>query len=124
MSLTEKYLELNRNLKGKKVVAAASELTAFSLSFDDGSGLLLLAEKLSDRYDIDARIMPSHELPQIGDAICKVEWAWIASSTIESIQCLPGSFKINFSPAGPLTISAQLWQGKAFLAFQPYKASS
>lgn len=124
MSLTEKYLGLNQKLQGKLIASAASELTAFTLKFEDGSGLLLQVLSLPDTNDIDAQIMPAEELPEIGDAVCKIEWAWIKGAKIESIVCVPGSFKLILDPVGPLTIASQLWQGKAFLSFQPYRAST
>ena len=33
-----------------------------------------------------------------------------------------GQLRLHLEPAGPLTVSAAVWQGSPFLAFQPYRA--
>lgn len=123
MSFIAKDIELNQKLAGKEVKSAASNLTGFAVKFADGTGLLLEATGTPESAEIATRMMPADELPDIGDAICKVEWSWIVSSKIESIQSVKGSFKFNFAPAGPLTVQSQNWQGKLFLSFMPYQGS-
>lgn len=123
MSFILNDIELNKQLKDKVVAAASSNLTSFALKFADESGLLLEVAGTPDRPRIEAKMMPASELPVIGDAVCKVEWAWICDSKIESVQTVIGSFKFEFSPAGPLTILSQVWKGSLFLSFMPYKGS-
>jgi len=123
MSFILNDIELNKQLKEKVVVDATSNLTSFAVKFADGSGLLLEAAGTPDSPKIEAKMMPAIELPSIGDAVCKVEWAWICDSKIESVQTVTGSFKFNFAPAGPLTILSQVWKGSLFLSFMPYKGS-
>ncbi len=123
MSFITNDIELNQKLAGKEVAGAASSLTAFAVRFSDGTGLLLEATGTPESAEIVTRMMPADELPKIGDAVCKVEWAWIVDSKIESIQSVKGSFKFNLVPAGPLTIQSQPWQGKPFLSFMPYQGA-
>ena len=124
MSFVISDIELNKKLEGKEVASAASSLTAFAVKFTDGTGLLLEATGTPESATIDTRFMAADELPTIGDAVCKVEWAWIVSSKVSSVQTVTGSFKFHLAPAGTLTILAQVWQGKLFLSFMPYKAAS
>lgn len=123
MSFISQDIELNQQLKGKRIAKAQSSLTSLAIGFEDGSGILLQAFGTADNPEIQTRIMPSAELPSIGDAVCKIEWAWIASSKIESVTSTGDSVKFNLNPAGTLTVMAQVWQGSLFLSFAPYKAA-
>lgn len=122
MSFVTSDIELNKKLEGKEVAGASSSLTAFAVKFTDGSGLLLQATGTPESATIDCKLMTADELPTIGDAVCKVEWAWIVSSKVSSVQTVTGSFKLNLVPAGTLTILSSVWEGKTFLSFMPYKA--
>lgn len=121
MSFIADDIELNQKVKGKVVAGAASCLTMFTLTFEDGTGMLVEAAGDPHNPKIGTRLMPADELPSIGDAVCKVEWAWIANSKIELVQTVTGSIKFELAPAGPLTIMAQVWNGSLFLSFMPYK---
>ena len=123
MSFIANDIELTQKLKEKVVASAASSLTAFAVKFEDGTGLLVEVSGTIDAPQIESRLLPADELPTIGDAVCKVEWAWITSSRVESISTVAGSIKINLAPAGTLTVMAQVWQGSLFLSFMPYKGS-
>ncbi len=123
MSFITDDIELNQKVKGKTIAGAASSLTMFTLAFEDGSGMLIQVAGDPTNPQIHSQLMQADELPSIGDAVCKVEWAWIVSSKIETVQNITGSIKFELSPAGPLTIMAQVWNGSLFLSFMPYKAS-
>src|SRR6185295_18952023 len=120
MSFIAKDLELSQKLKDKVIAGASSSLTMFAIKFEDGTGLLLEVGGTPEGPLVESRLMPADELPSIGDAVCKVEWAWIVSSKVESVQSVSGSFKFNLVPAGNLNILAQVYQGKLFLSFMPY----
>ncbi len=123
MSFIADDIELNQKLKGKIIASAASSLTDFAVKFEDGTGLLCHVNNNPDSTNITTSLISADELPEIGDAICKVEWAWIASSKVESLTKVSGSIKFQLNPAGELTILAQLWKGSPFLAFMPYKGN-
>jgi hypothetical protein len=124
MSFIADDIELNSKIKGKTIEGAASSLTMFTLNFDDGSGMLVQVTGDPTNPQIHSQLMSADELPSIGDAVCKIEWAWIVSSKIESVQNITGSIKFQLAPAGPLTVMAQVWNGSLFLSFMPYKAAS
>ncbi len=123
MSFIAKDLELSQKLTGKVVAGATSSLTMFALKFEDGTGLLLQTAGDPENPLIETTIMPAEELPSIGDAVCKVEWAWIVSSRVESVHSVSGSIKFQLAPAGELAVQANLWKGSPFLSFIPYKGS-
>ena len=123
MSFITDDLELNSKVKGKTIAGASSSLTMFTLKFEDGTGMLIQASGDPTSPQINTQLMPADQLPSIGDAVCKIEWAWVVSSTIENVQNVTGSIKLQLAPAGPLTIMAQVWNGSLFLSFMPYKGS-
>ncbi len=123
MSFIANDIELSQKLTGKVIESAASNLTSFAVKFEDGSGLLLQVAGAPGEAKITSTLMPASELPSIGDAVCKVEWAWIVSSKVVSINTVTGSFEFHLEPAGKLTILAQVYQGSLFLSFMPYKGS-
>ncbi len=123
MSFIADDMQLNQKLRSKVIASAASSLTQFAIKFEDGTGLLCEVSDGAQNSDIITRLMPADELPEIGDAICKVEWAWISSSKVESITKVSGNIEFQLSPAGKLNVLAQLWKGSPFLAFMPYKGN-
>lgn len=123
MSFIANDLVLNQKLKDKVIAGAASSLTAFAVKFEDGTGLLIEASGTPDNPQIETKLMSADELPSIGDAICKIEWAWIVSSKVESVSSVTGSIKFNLVPAGALSVLAQVWKGSLFLSFLPYKGT-
>ena len=60
-------------------------------------------------------------LPALEEAGCAVDWSWIAGSLLRGARLAAGRLQLELDPAGPLTVSAALWQGRPFLAFQPYR---
>lgn len=109
-------------LIGAKVLAAFSSLTTFSCEFDNGKALLLEAlEGTASGVGIGARVVDVAEMPREMDAVCRVDWTWIYGSALSRLATNAGAAKLELSDAGPLTISVQVWQGKPFLAFQPFR---
>jgi hypothetical protein len=107
---------------GQRVKQATSSLESMSIEFDGGKGLLLLgADGASGQAALSIRQMEAEHLPRQADAVCSVDWSWIQGSALTRATVNDGNLKLELDPAGPLTVSVQLWQGKPFLAFQPYK---
>ena len=109
-------------LTGKKLRNACSTLSEFSCETDSEHDLILQAINSDSGPKIEAHLVPKNSSSRESDAVCKVDWSWINDSTILQISFTGSAVRLQLAPAGPLTISAQLWQGKPFLAFQPYKA--
>ncbi|SRR5579883_247039 len=107
---------------GRRVLGASSNLTFLAIELDDGHGLL--AEARLD--DAAARVavvrLPVASLPTLEEAVCSVDWSWIVGSVVRAATLAAGQLRLELAPAGPLTVSAALWQGAPFLAFQPYRA--
>jgi len=108
--------------QGRRVVAASSSLTFLSLTLDDGHGLLAEAKTDGEAPLVGVARLPADSLPQLEDAVCTVDWSWIVGSTLHAAALAEGRLRLELEPAGPLTVSAALWQGAPFLAFQPYRA--
>jgi hypothetical protein len=109
-------------LQGKKLSTAFSSLTEFSCETEGDIGLVLKAVETAGGPSIEAQVMSKESLPREMDAVCRVDWSWIANSTVSAVSATGSSVSFQLNPAGPLTISVQVWQGKPFLAFQPYRA--
>ena len=107
---------------GRRVVAASSSLTFLSLALDDGHGLLAEAKADGEAPRVGVARLPASSLPPLEDAVCTVDWSWIVGSTLRAASLAEGRLRFDLEPAGPLTVSAALWQGAPFLAFQPYRA--
>jgi hypothetical protein len=108
--------------QGRRVVAASSSLTFLSLALDDGHGLLAEAKTDGEAPRVGVARLPTDSLPRLEDAVCTVDWSWIVGSTLRAASLAEGRLRLELEPAGPLTVSAALWQGAPFLAFQPFKA--
>jgi hypothetical protein len=111
------------DLRGKTIERADSSLTLLVIRFDDGSGLLLEATGDATDPEISWAIKPAHLHPEAKDAVCAVDWGWIAGATIVEVSGSRNSVRFQLNPAGPLTVSVLNWQGAPFLAFQPFKQS-
>jgi hypothetical protein len=107
---------------GRRVVGASSSLTFLSVELDDGHGLLAEARTDGATPTVGLVRMPASSLPRLEEAICTVDWSWIVDSTVRAATLAEGQLRLELEPAGPLTVSAALWQGSPFLAFQPYRA--
>jgi hypothetical protein len=111
------------NVLGAKVTAAFSSLTTFSCELDNGKGLMIEAvEGTSGGAGISVQVVDAAQLPREMDAVCQVDWTWIYGSAVQRFATTAGAAKFDLNDAGPLTVSVQLWQGKPFLAFQPFRA--
>ena len=106
----------------KRVASASSSLTFLSLELDDGHGLVAEARTEGDAPAVGVVRLPASELPRLEEAVCAVDWSWIVGSTVRRATLTNGQLRLELDPAGPLTVSAALWQGAPFLAFQPYRA--
>lgn len=56
------------------------------------------------------------------DEGCTVDWSWIAGQEIESATSDLQHMKIRFKGGQTLTIQAASYQGRPFLAFDPWKS--
>jgi hypothetical protein len=119
-----KKKDIQALVQGKIISAARSSLNCFVLEFNDGNGIAISVTS-NGEPQAQAKIQIEHkliaELPQISEAVCKVDWQWIYNSTIKSVK--PSSTGVNFelNPAGPLLVATGLWQDSPYLYFQPYK---
>ena len=109
-----------QQLTGKVIKSATSSLTNFSCEFADGTGLVLKAVDAPQPW-LSGEVVQADALPREADAVCKVDWSWIVGSAIRIAQISEKDAQLQLDKAGLLRISIQLWQGKPFLAFQPYR---
>jgi hypothetical protein len=56
------------------------------------------------------------------DQGCTVDWSWLQGFEIASVTSDLQRMHIRFTNGQTLTIQAATYQGKAFLAFDPWKA--
>jgi hypothetical protein len=110
------------SLVGRRVASASSDLTRFAVALDDGRGLLAVAVGDAAAQHVALTVGPADALPALQEAVCTVDWSWIVGATLEAATLAEGQLRFALEPAGPLAVSALLWQGAPFLAFQPYRA--
>jgi hypothetical protein len=58
------------------------------------------------------------------DAGCTVDWSWLRGLEIESATSDLQHWRVRFTNGQTLTIQAADYQGRPFLAFNPYKPKS
>ena len=107
---------------GRRVVGASSSLTFLAVELDDGHGLLAEAKPAGEAAQVAVVRLPAESLPTLEEAVCTVDWSWIIGSSVRAATLAEGNLRLELDPAGPLAVSAALWQGAPFLAFQPYRA--
>jgi hypothetical protein len=56
------------------------------------------------------------------DGGCTVDWGWLAGQEIESVTSDLQHWRVRFKSGLTLTVQAGMFQGKAFLMFDPWKA--
>jgi len=56
------------------------------------------------------------------DVGCAVDWSWLAGERIASVISGLDFLTITFESGRVFKTKALLWQGKPFLAFDPYQA--
>jgi hypothetical protein len=118
---SRRALEALAAVRGRRIVSASSSLTQFAVALDDGQGLLAEAGQGADGPTVVVTPVPASALPALEEAVCAVDWGWIVGATVRGVALEGGRLRLDLDPAGPLTVSAALWQGAPFLAFQPYR---
>jgi len=63
------------------------------------------------------------EIPQV-DSGCTVDWSWLHGLQVESVTSDLQHWRIRFTNGQTLSIQAGNFQGKPFLAFDPWRAPS
>jgi hypothetical protein len=111
-------------LSGARVESASSSLTQFAVALDGSRGLLAEAVAHGEAAAVVVASPAAHTLPTLAEAVCAVDWTWIVGSTLRAAALTGGQLRLELEPAGPLTISAAMWQGAPFLAFQPYRPAA
>ena len=56
------------------------------------------------------------------EAGCTVDWSWLKGLEIDSVTSDLQHWKVRFTNGQTLSIQGATYQGKAFLAFDPWKA--
>ncbi|HZO24853.1 MAG TPA: hypothetical protein VFH48_02545 [Chloroflexota bacterium] len=59
---------------------------------------------------------------QADDSGCTVDWRWLNGLQIESVTSDLQHWRVRFTNGLTLSIQAANYQGKPFLAFDPWKA--
>jgi hypothetical protein len=60
----------------------------------------------------------------VQDSGCQVDWSWLAGREIVGATSDLDTLVLTLGDGQTLTVKAALWQGKAFLAFDPWRARS
>lgn len=55
------------------------------------------------------------------DGGCAVDWSWLAGRTVVSASSNLDTLTLTFSDGTQFQVRALSWQGKPFLAFDPYR---
>ncbi|MCA9802268.1 MAG: hypothetical protein KC777_09790 [Cyanobacteria bacterium HKST-UBA02] len=106
---------------GSRIEAAASSLENFAVRLSGDRGIIFEASGNQASFRVAWKIVDGDSLPDLHEAVCSVDWSWIAGSTIKAFHEVGPGIRLELDPAGPLTISTALWEGKPFLSFQPYR---
>ncbi len=106
---------------GTKVVRASSSLHQFAIELSGDHCLILDATAADSEPAIEPSLSDAGQFPSTGDAVCAVDWSWIAGGELTAVTAKSDQVKLTFSPQGPVTVSVGTWQGKPFLSFMPYK---
>ena len=69
-------------------------------------------------HDELARVEPMDS----AEAGCTVDWSWLKGLEIESVTSDLQHWQVRFTNGQTLSIQGATYQGKAFLAFDPWKA--
>jgi hypothetical protein len=64
------------------------------------------------------------DAPNEAEAGCTVDWSWLKGLEIESVTSDLQHWRVRFTNGQTLAIQAATYQGKAFLAFDPWKPTS
>jgi hypothetical protein len=55
---------------------------------------------------------------------CDVDWSWLGGRTLAGITNSLDVLTLTFTDGSHFQVRALLWQGKPFLAFDPFRSSS
>lgn len=117
--------QVQRLVKGERLLRAQSSLGAFSIYFESERALVLKASMSEFGPDIEVELKPSALVPEQSEAVCSVDWSWIYGRTVESLKKRSAgmgvSYGLDLSEGLVITASVGLWEGKPFLSFMPYK---
>ena len=58
---------------------------------------------------------------QADDSGCTVDWHWLSGLEVESVTSDLQHWRVRFTNGQTLSIQAATYQGKPFLAFDPWK---
>ena len=66
---------------------------------------------------------PTTETAEAGraDDGCQVDWSWLRGLEVVAATSTLDRLVLRLSNGETLTVRAALWQGKAFLAFEPWR---
>jgi hypothetical protein len=56
------------------------------------------------------------------DGGCAVDWSWLSGEKISSVRSSLDAITFTFESGRTLTITARLWKGAPFVAFDPWQA--
>ena len=76
-----------------------------------------LASGANRRYD---RTMPKDGLNDDGG--CAVDWSWLQGEEIAEVRSSLDSITFTFKSGRAFTVTARLWKGAPFVAFDPWEA--
>jgi hypothetical protein len=54
------------------------------------------------------------------DGGCAIDWSWLHGERVMSVKSGLHTLTVTFESGLVFTTRAMLWQGKTFLAFEPY----
>ncbi len=106
---------------GQAVSFAESSLNTLAIGLDDGQVILISAIEDDGEPIANVALVEQSKVPQLNEAVCRVDWSWIVASKVLSLAVEENKVRLQLNPAGLLTVTAAVWQGKPFLGFQPYK---
>src|SRR5262249_16896727 len=99
---------------GRRGGAASSSPTFLSAARGDGAGLRAEGGPGGEARGVGVARLPASSLPQLEEAVGTVDWSWVVGSTVRAASLAEGRLRLDLEPAGPLTVSAALWQGAPF----------
>lgn len=56
------------------------------------------------------------------DGGCAIDWSWLGGERVASVKSGLDTLTVTFESGLVFTTRAMLWQGKAFLSFEPHKS--
>ena len=56
------------------------------------------------------------------DGGCAVDWSWLAGEEIAEVRSSLDTITFRFTSGQTFTVTARLWKGAPFVAFDPWKA--